>query len=78
LHGALWHLVEALALPAAAPLHGEVRALRARIEGLASASAAELVGLDVGSHRRAVGDLLEQVSALAPPAHGCAADAVRT
>jgi hypothetical protein len=64
LHEGLWHLTEALALPAAAPLHQEVRELRARTEELTAASAAELLDLDVGAHRRRIGELLERVSAL--------------
>jgi pentapeptide repeat protein len=65
LHEGLWHLTEALALPAAASLHEEARELRARTEELAAASASELIGLDVGAHRRRIGELLERVSALA-------------
>jgi hypothetical protein len=62
LHEMLWYLVEALALPAAALLHDDVRALRSRTEELAAGTAEELRALDVGDHRRAVGDLLQQVS----------------
>jgi hypothetical protein len=65
LHEGLWHLTEALALPAAGPLHDEVEALRSRTEELAAAGPAELLGLDVGDHRRQIGELLERVSALA-------------
>jgi hypothetical protein len=64
LHESLWYLAEAAVLPAAAPLAGEVAALRDRIEALTSLPADALAGLDVGSHRRDVGDLLDRVSTL--------------
>ena len=65
LHEGLWHLTEALALPAAAPLTDELRALLTRTEELTAGSAAELRGLDVAGHRRQIGELLGRVSALA-------------
>jgi hypothetical protein len=64
LHEGLWHLTEALARPAAAPLRDELRALRTRTEELAAAGAAELRSLDVAAHRRRIGELLGRVSAL--------------
>jgi hypothetical protein len=64
LHESLWYLAEAAVLPAAAPLAGEVRALRERMEALTRLPADELTALDVAAHRRDVGDLLDRVSAL--------------
>ena len=62
LHEILWYLAEALTLPAAAPLHGEVRTARTRTEGLTAGTAEELIGLDMGAYRREVGKLLGRVS----------------
>jgi hypothetical protein len=64
LHEILWYLTEAGGLPAAAPLHGEVRAARERTERIAAGTAEELAPLDVGSYRGEVGELLQQVSEL--------------
>jgi hypothetical protein len=65
LHEALWYLLEAAALPAAAPLRDEVLALRERTERLAEGTPEELTALDVGAHRARVGELLQRVSELA-------------
>jgi hypothetical protein len=62
LHEMLWYLAEALALPAAAPLHDEVRLLRGRTEELAAGTPQRLRSVDVGAHRRVVGELLQRVS----------------
>ena len=61
LHEALWYLTEALALPAAA-LHEEVRTARGLTGRLVAGTAEELLALDVGAHRREVGELLGRVS----------------
>lgn len=63
LHEALWYLVEAAALPAAAALRTDVEELRSRTEALAAGSAEELAALDVAAHRARVGELLARVSA---------------
>jgi Pentapeptide repeats (8 copies) len=63
LHESLWYLTEALSLPAAA-LHEEVRAALVLTERLAAGTAEQLLALDVGAHRRAVGELLGRVSEL--------------
>jgi hypothetical protein len=63
LHECLWHLTEALELPAVA-LHDEVRRTLAATERLAGGTSDELAALDVGSHRMAVGELLGRVSDL--------------
>jgi hypothetical protein len=62
LHEVLWYLTEALARPAAAPLHDEVRTALADTERLTEGSPDELAALDVGSYRREVGELLGRVS----------------
>ena len=64
LHEALWHLTEVLALPAAAPVAAEARALRERTEELTRYGPAELLALDVTAHRREVGGLLDRASTL--------------
>ncbi|MGY5894816.1 pentapeptide repeat-containing protein [Blastococcus deserti] len=64
LHEALWYLTEAETLPAAGPLRVELGAARDGIERLAAGSAEELAGLDVGAHRREVGELLGRVDEL--------------
>jgi hypothetical protein len=65
LHEALWYLTEAVTIPAAAALQGDVRAVLEHTERLATGSAEELAVLDVGAHRRQVGELLGKVSHLA-------------
>jgi hypothetical protein len=65
LHEALWYLTEALLLPSAVGLAGEVRAVLEGTERLAAGSPGELAALDVGAHRREVGELLGRVSDLA-------------
>jgi uncharacterized protein YjbI with pentapeptide repeats len=64
LHELLWYLAEALDLPAAAPLHPELRALQRRTEYLTQGSPDELAGLDVVGHSRRAGELLDRVSRL--------------
>ena len=65
LHEMLWYLTEALALPAAAALHDDVRTALAQIERLTGGSADELAALDVADRRAAVGQLLGRVSDVA-------------
>jgi hypothetical protein len=62
LHEILWYLTEALALPAAAVLHDEVRTALAHTERLTGGSPDELGALDVGAYRWEVGELLGRVS----------------
>jgi Pentapeptide repeats (8 copies) len=64
LHEILWYLAEVAALPAAAPLAVDIDAARRRTEELAAGSAEDLAALDVGGHRRGVGQLLGRVSDL--------------
>ncbi|WP_340557928.1 pentapeptide repeat-containing protein [Streptomyces sp. GSL17-111] len=64
LHELLWYVSEALTLPGAAPLHGELRAVRDRVERLTRGGAAEVTAVDVPGERRVVGALLARVSEL--------------
>ncbi|WP_346623689.1 pentapeptide repeat-containing protein [Blastococcus montanus] len=64
LHEMLWHLTEAVSLPAAAPLHAELHAVRDRIERLTGGTPEQLTALDVGAQRGPVGELLGRVSDL--------------
>ena len=65
LHELLWYLAEALALPAAAPLHRELAAMRGRVERLTAADAGELAAVDAGVLQAEAGALLLSVSELA-------------
>jgi Pentapeptide repeats (8 copies) len=65
LHELLWYLAEALALPAARPLHGELRRALQQTEQLTSSAAGALVALDAAGHRRRVNTLLVRASELA-------------
>ncbi|MFH8980655.1 pentapeptide repeat-containing protein [Streptomyces varsoviensis] len=64
LHELLWYLAEALTLPAARPVHGELRAALRRTERLTEAGAEELAELDVAAHRGEVNELLLRTSEL--------------
>jgi uncharacterized protein YjbI with pentapeptide repeats len=65
LHELLHYLGEALALPAARPVHAELRRARERVERLSLGTPKELAALDVGTHRQEVGALLQRSSELA-------------
>ncbi|MFD7818228.1 pentapeptide repeat-containing protein [Streptomyces sp. NPDC059785] len=65
LHELLRYLTEALSLPAARPVHAELRGMLERTEGLALLPPKELSGLDVGAHRQEVNVLLLRTSELA-------------
>jgi uncharacterized protein YjbI with pentapeptide repeats len=60
----LAYLTEALALPAAGPVHGDLRRALERTETLTLAGAEELAALDVGAHRQEVNVLLLRTSEL--------------
>ncbi|WP_431771214.1 pentapeptide repeat-containing protein [Streptomyces cucumeris] len=62
LHELLWYLSESLALPAARPLHGELRAALEETEQLTRGGADELRALDVAAHRERVNGLLLRTS----------------
>ncbi|HXV93692.1 MAG TPA: pentapeptide repeat-containing protein, partial [Pseudonocardia sp.] len=64
LHELLWYLTEALALPAARPLHDELGRALGETERLTRGRAGDLVALDVAEHRREVGALLRRTSEL--------------
>jgi uncharacterized protein YjbI with pentapeptide repeats len=65
LHELLWYLAEALALPAARPLHGELGRALEQTERLSGSRAGALVALDVAGHRQHVNALLVRASELA-------------
>lgn len=64
LHELLWYLTEALALPAAGPLHAELRSALDTTERLTHSSADVLTELDVSVHRDEVASLLLRASEL--------------
>ncbi len=65
LHELLWYVAAALDLPAAAPVHDELRAAFAETDELAGAAPGELAHLDVDGHRGRVNPLLQRASELA-------------
>jgi uncharacterized protein YjbI with pentapeptide repeats len=65
LHELLWYLTEALALPAARPVHADLRKALERTEELTGLTPKELTGLDVAAHRQEVNVLLLRTSELA-------------
>ncbi|MEU1852365.1 pentapeptide repeat-containing protein [Streptomyces sp. NPDC019990] len=65
LHELLWYLTEALALPAARPVHAGLRTALEKTEELAGRTPEELAELDVAAHRREVNVLLLRTSELA-------------
>ncbi|GGL08374.1 hypothetical protein Sme01_68200 [Sphaerisporangium melleum] len=64
LHELLWYLTEALARPAAGPLHGELRRALAEVEQVTRREAAELARTDVEQWRNRINPLLLGVSEL--------------
>ncbi|MFF3333910.1 pentapeptide repeat-containing protein [Streptomyces sp. NPDC002888] len=65
LHELLWYLTEALSLPAARPIHPDLRRALERTERLTRQTPEELAALDVGAHRQEVNVLLLRTSELA-------------
>ncbi|WP_030607428.1 pentapeptide repeat-containing protein [Streptomyces fulvoviolaceus] len=65
LHELLWYLTEALTLPAARPVHADLRRMLTKTEELTLRSPEELAALDVGAHRQEVNVLLLRTSDLA-------------
>lgn len=65
LHELLWYLAEALALPAAAPVHAELDAALAETDHLTRQPADVLEKVDVAEHRAQVNALLLRASELA-------------
>ncbi|MEH0573729.1 MULTISPECIES: pentapeptide repeat-containing protein [Streptomyces] len=64
LHELLWYVTEALALPAARPVHAELRRALAKTEELTALTPDELIVLDVPAHRQDVNVLLLKTSEL--------------
>ena len=64
LHELLWYLTEALTLPAARPVHADLREALERTEALTLGTPQELDALDVGAHRQEVNVLLLRTSEL--------------
>ncbi|MFF4504294.1 pentapeptide repeat-containing protein [Streptomyces sp. NPDC001401] len=64
LHELLWYLTEALTLPAARPVHADLRRALAETEELTRRLPEELAALDVGAHRQTVNVLLLKTSEL--------------
>ncbi|MFI9173909.1 pentapeptide repeat-containing protein [Streptomyces lincolnensis] len=64
LHELLWYLTEALTLPAAAPVHADLRRALDETEALTRQSPQEIGTLDVGAHRQQVNVLLLRTSDL--------------
>ncbi|MFH8659292.1 pentapeptide repeat-containing protein [Streptomyces afghaniensis] len=65
LHELLWYLTEALALPAARPVHADLREALDKTEELTGLTPEELAALDVAAHRQEVNVLLLRTSELA-------------
>jgi hypothetical protein len=64
LHELVWLLTEALAMPAAGPVHGELDAALDETERLAGSEPDALFALDVAAHRGAVNAVLVRASGL--------------
>ncbi|GAA1267695.1 pentapeptide repeat-containing protein [Kitasatospora nipponensis] len=64
LHELLFYLAQALALPAAAPLHADLARLREAVEARTAGTPEELAALDVGELREPVNVLLLRTSEL--------------
>ncbi|WP_432026050.1 pentapeptide repeat-containing protein [Streptomyces sp. 1222.5] len=67
LHELLWYLTEALRMPAARPVHPELRRALERTDALTRQGPEELAALDVAAHRQEVNVLLLRTSELARP-----------
>jgi len=64
LHELLWYVTEALTLPAASRLHGDLSTALEETERLSDLSPDGLLKLDVAAHRRSINNLLLDASAL--------------
>ncbi|GAA3446811.1 pentapeptide repeat-containing protein [Planomonospora venezuelensis] len=64
LHELLWYLTEALAMPAAGPLHAELARARTELERLTGGDPGTLAEVDVSAHRQQVNALLLRASEL--------------
>lgn len=70
LHELLWYLTEALTLPAARPVHAELRRMREKTEQFTRRTPQDLAALDVAAHRQDVNVLLLKTSELARAGSG--------
>jgi hypothetical protein len=77
LHELLWYLTEALSLPPARPLAGELGRARDQTERLTRQDPDALVELDVNAHRRGIDALLSRTSELVRAGAGRAQTALR-
>ncbi|GAB3505753.1 pentapeptide repeat-containing protein [Amycolatopsis cihanbeyliensis] len=64
LHELLWYLSEALTLPEARPVHGELRRALTEVERLTGEQAGTLAGLDVAALRARINPMLLRTSEL--------------
>lgn len=64
LHELLWYVTEALALPAARPVHGHLRRAEKELDGHTRSSPEALAGLDVAALRSEVNESLVRASEL--------------
>ncbi|MEU6432322.1 pentapeptide repeat-containing protein [Microbispora sp. NPDC046973] len=64
LHELLWYLDEAMSLPAAGPIHAELRGAYEETERLTLGTPDDLLGVDVAAHREKVNVLLLRTSEL--------------
>jgi len=69
LHELLWYVTEALAVPAAAPLHDRLTEARDALETLTAAAPDALAAVDLHAQRTAIEPLLRHTSRLARTAH---------
>lgn len=65
LHELLWYVTEALKLPAASPVHADLREALAETIALAESAPEELSRIDLTAHRQRVNPLLQRASELA-------------
>lgn len=65
LHELLWYVASALEIPAAQPMHAQLRAAGAATDALVEDAARSPASIDVGGHRSRVNELLREASALA-------------
>lgn len=64
LHELLWYLNEALTLPSASPIHGELAKALGETERLTDLDSSSIMELDIAAHRAKVNDLLLRTSEL--------------
>jgi uncharacterized protein YjbI with pentapeptide repeats len=70
LHELLWYVTEALKLPAATPVHEELRVALTETDALAGSTPGDLRAIDLEAHRQWVNPLLQRASELARAGYG--------